>query len=984
MNVRFFAGTRAQYDALPIPRNPLGLYFCEDTNELFWADRLLTDGMRVVATVTDLPTPDKAADGVVYYITETRNGYVVPHGTTEWVQTIYAPVTDAYEVPESEIYNTVTTVGAVRDIEEKIYETIDERIANIEIGVVAPGVRTISIAGIEFTEIDGVITLGRAALREALGFILPDGLEESEIEVATKDYVDSQIANIPETDLSNYYNKSEVDVLIPKVPTKISELDNDVGYATKTVFSHEVQSLSATYFTNDFTDYLNCATDKSIVIKCGNATYSSVRVLSQAQDIYVLSFFRDNNELVKITLTVNDDYGTANTFKWECKPDIIYKIASEQFVKDSIDALEIPEADLSNYYNKSETETLVNEAVNRIEIPDTSGFITIGDVEGKGYLTSDDIANKADINHNHDDLYETKGAAEAVKNDLLNGAGDAYNTLKELGEAIDANKDVIESLREIAAGKADAEHDHSQYLTELPTHTHDEYLTELPEHTHDEYLTELPDHSHDEYLTEMPEHTHSEYLTELPEHEHEQYLTEHQDISGKADKVHEHTEYANKTHNHSMADITDYVVPEIPSLDGYATRDYVRATTVTQKYEVLPFEGALINYTDNEVRVNTEHVDINNLPVQTPGDGNSGAYYYMTFKAYAPAGATHVIEGQNDQMEVEPSSLSVDGYGRKYTTIWAAIANKVGDTWSKFGDKSTVDKYLGFYYNFHWYDDDKLIAMDKVRVILTNDACHNDLVPDAIARRIDDKINAIEVPEVNLENYYTKSEVEEEIVTELTKKADNIVFTTDNFVKNPMGNFKLGDNVNGLTVAELFAKLLGLSDVVEEPELPEESGIINQIIRGSIPMYQLKSDGELEVLSYDEVIKISAEEDALQEQPKPTQSGFYEIEGIEGDIVEYGYQHVQVKVPYVPYMIALPDFIDYQNQVTVEMYREMDSTWQVTNLSLTSDADEIADICDLEGCEIPEAPEGYTLWVSNAEIMSSNTVYRFIITETEA
>ena len=33
--------------------------------------------------------------------------------------------------------------------------------------------------------------------------------------------------------------------------------------------------------------------------------------------------------------------------------------------------------------------------------------------------------------------------------------------------------------------------------------------------------------------------------------------------------------------------------------------------------------------------------------------------------------------------------------------------------------------------------------MDKVRVILTNDNCHTDLVPDVIARRIDEKINSM-------------------------------------------------------------------------------------------------------------------------------------------------------------------------------------------------------------------------------------------------
>ena len=86
------------------------------------------------------------------------------------------------------------------------------------------------------------------------------------------------------------------------------------------------------------------------------------------------------------------------------------------------------------------------------------------------------VSDKADTAHNHDSAYDTKGAAEsaladaktyaddaaaAVKNDLLNGAGEAYDTLKELGDLIDDNQDAIDALEIVAAGKADAEHIHA-------------------------------------------------------------------------------------------------------------------------------------------------------------------------------------------------------------------------------------------------------------------------------------------------------------------------------------------------------------------------------------------------------------------------------------------------------------------------------------------------------------------------------------------
>lgn len=124
-NVKFYSGTKEQYLSLA-SHNPLALYFCENTGEIYKGDICLTDGIRIVPTRADLPKCTCAADGVVYFIAETKSGYMISPDRTEWLQTIYAPVTDAYTIPEEEMYTTVTTVGAVRDIEAKIYKRIEE------------------------------------------------------------------------------------------------------------------------------------------------------------------------------------------------------------------------------------------------------------------------------------------------------------------------------------------------------------------------------------------------------------------------------------------------------------------------------------------------------------------------------------------------------------------------------------------------------------------------------------------------------------------------------------------------------------------------------------------------------------------------------------------------------------------------------------------------------------------------------------------
>lgn len=100
--------------------------------------------------------------------------------------------------------------------------------------------------------------------------------------------------------------------------------------------------------------------------------------------------------------------------------------------------------------------------------------------DGSKKLATESYVDTSISTHNHDTAYDTKGAADTalasaktyadsvgttVKNDLLNGAGAAYDTLKELGDLIDTNTDAIEALNTVAAGKADSNHTHSDYET---------------------------------------------------------------------------------------------------------------------------------------------------------------------------------------------------------------------------------------------------------------------------------------------------------------------------------------------------------------------------------------------------------------------------------------------------------------------------------------------------------------------------------------
>ena len=76
--------------------------------------------------------------------------------------------------------------------------------------------------------------------------------------------------------------------------------------------------------------------------------------------------------------------------------------------------------------------------------------------DASGNTITDTYETKADATAK---LAEAKtyadNAATTVKNDLLNGAGGAYDTLKELGDLIDTNVDAIDALETVAAGKQD-------------------------------------------------------------------------------------------------------------------------------------------------------------------------------------------------------------------------------------------------------------------------------------------------------------------------------------------------------------------------------------------------------------------------------------------------------------------------------------------------------------------------------------------------
>jgi hypothetical protein len=177
----------------------------------------------------------------------------------------------------------------------------------------------------------------------------------------------------------------------------------------------------------------------------------------------------------------------------------------------------------------------------------------------------------------------------------------------------------------------------------------------------------------------------------------------------------------------------------IDSIPGaYATIERVNETAVQVKYEVSSKpEGTIVDYRGKEIRVmcpaNTKWTKQN---VGANGDANM---YYMGFKAYAPEGAVSFKE--DDQATIADQTMyyfenndfaGIDEFGRKYSIVWLALAsyNEVSDTWTYFGEKSSSEKYIGWYYTVEWYDaNGVMIDTDQIRINLSNEECHNVATP---------------------------------------------------------------------------------------------------------------------------------------------------------------------------------------------------------------------------------------------------------------
>lgn len=168
----------------------------------------------------------------------------------------------------------------------------------------------------------------------------------------------------------------------------------------------------------------------------------------------------------------------------------------------------------------------------------------------------------------------------------------------------------------------------------------------------------------------------------------------------------------------------------------YASKAEMNAITQRVKYEVFSKPaGTTVKILDNEIRIccsaNTAWTE------QAVGANGNPNRFYIGLKIYAPAGADHFMEDLNKTIEdttvfdFTDEFSGRDAYGNGYSLIWLPVAAKQeNNTWKYYGDNSTENKMIGWYYTSAFYDIyNNLLSKETIRINLVNENMSTEVIP---------------------------------------------------------------------------------------------------------------------------------------------------------------------------------------------------------------------------------------------------------------
>jgi hypothetical protein len=398
---------------------------------------------------------------------------------------------------------------------------------------------------------------------------------------------------------------------------------------------------------------------------------------------------------------------------------------------------------------------------------------------------------------------------------------------------------------------------------------------------------------------------------------------------------------------------------DIPSVEGFATTKFV--TDAINELEI-PDVSEFIKESDlGDYALKSDIPDITGKADAEHSHEEYAAKEH-THSEYAEAEHTH------DEYLTEHQSLA--DYAKRSEIPSLEGYAKTTDIPSLEGYATKTELFSGS------YNDLK----DKPEIPSLDGYATEQYVTDAIAEHAAIKaVTTTIIPTVNQTILPAIEKVNTEIVptvqTLSDTKADKVLFTTAKFVNNPVGSFVANENIMGLSLADLFAKLLGLSDTPsgetpDEPDTPEEfKSLAEKIEKTKQPMYSISQEGELLTVPFKLIDRDAA----------PTESGFYVVKDSDGNIIDAGYQDIQIENDAMYYIVAFPKELDFNTMVDVQSYDPDESVWVDADIALTSDPDMVAACCDEVGVDISHIDtEHYTVWVQEDICTGSIMRYRII------
>ena len=652
--------------------------------------------------------------------------------------------------------------------------------------------------------------------------------------------------------------------------------------------------------------------------------------------------------------------------------------ATEEYVQSAIESIDTPEINTDDYYTKEEVNNLIPATVSEL-------------TNDAGYITEQDISDKSDIGHTHSlseitDYQEPDLSGYALKSELptvptktselTNDSN--FATTEEVEEvrasipnigglatqdSVDSLSDIVDELSTNKADKASLDSkldvetynvDKGAFLTEdslagyaKTTEIENTYATQTfvqqkiaeaelsgsevdlsafytkdETYNRDEIDAKIPDVSN--FITSIPE----EYVTDS-ELANKGYLTEHQSLA----------EYAKKT---DIPDVSKFIT-EIP--EEYVTdTELLQKGYLTEHQDISGKADVLHTHTMSEI---TDYV----APDLTP----------YALKAELP---TKVSAFEND-LGYLTQHQSLDDYAKKSDI--PTVDNFI--TMSDVEEKGYLTSVPAEYITESELEDMGYITDISGKADVEHTHSYNDL---------DDK------PEIpSTEGLATEQYVDDAITTmteALSTKANDILFNEDMRVTTPYGTFENDESVMGLSIRELFIKLLGLELHQEpsDPDTPKPSEeVIAEIIETSTPMHQVNENGEVVEVpyAYTQMNETTAAE-------APTTDCFYQITDAEGAIVESGYQHLSEENDSMYYVVALPIGMDFNSNVTVQFWDSGNEKWVDTKLNMSCDPNLINEAFSDADIPVPTIDTTkYTLWIDASLDTCAGTDYRFIINE---